>query len=150
MLQPLMATAGGMWASLTSCYIFHNPLANVQWRRFNPLSAKKKIVSENFVCWNRLLQMIALHYWQIKKRSKQHGPRTDCSYRSSLIWVQTVCHRGFLNISTDMKSSRLVAVGASRVKDLWQSIFTLLVTYQEPESKWFGLWVLISLFKSCS
>ena len=27
--------------------------------------------------------------------------------RSSLIWVHTVCHRGFLNISADEKSRRL-------------------------------------------
>ena len=30
------------------------------------------------------------------------------SYRSSLIWVQTVCHIGFLNISADKKSRRLL------------------------------------------
>ena len=52
---------------------------------------------------SRLLQIIVLHYWRIKYRSKQRGPRTDCSYRSSLIWVHTVCHRGFLNISADEK-----------------------------------------------
>ena len=28
--------------------------------------------------------------------------------RSSLIWVHTVCHRGFLNISADEKSRRLL------------------------------------------
>ena len=28
--------------------------------------------------------------------------------RSSLIWVHTVCHRGFLNISADEKSKRLL------------------------------------------
>ena len=37
-------------------------------------------------------------------RSKQRGPRTDCSYRSSLIWVHTVCHRRFFNISADENS----------------------------------------------
>ena len=44
----------------------------------------------------------------IKYRSKQRGPQTDCSYRSSLIWVHTVCLRGFLNISADKKSRRLL------------------------------------------
>ena len=48
-----------------------------------------------------LLQINAKHYWQTKNRSKQLGPRSDCSYRNSLIWVHTVCHRGFLNISAD-------------------------------------------------
>ena len=47
------------------------------------LKRQDKKVSENVVCWSRLLQIIALHYRQIKYRSKQHGPRTDCSYRSS-------------------------------------------------------------------
>ena len=38
-------------------------------------------------------------------------------YRSSLIWVHTVCLRGFLNISVDEKSRRtFVAIGALRVK----------------------------------
>ena len=45
---------------------------------------------------------------QVKYRSKQCGPRTDCSSRSSLFWVHTVCHRGFLNISADEKSRRLL------------------------------------------
>ena len=44
---------------------------------------------------------------EFKYRSKQGGPRSDCSYRSSLIWVHTDCHRGFLNISADEKSRRL-------------------------------------------
>ena len=35
-------------------------------------------------------------------------PRTDCIYRSSLFWVYTVFHRGFLNISADEKSRRLL------------------------------------------
>ena len=28
--------------------------------------------------------------------------------QSSLIWVHTICHRGFLNISTDEKSRQLL------------------------------------------
>ena len=39
----------------------------------------------------------------MKYKGKQRGPRTDCSYRSSLNWV-----RGFLNISADEKSRRLI------------------------------------------
>ena len=73
----------------------------------NPKALRKKFI------WKcRLLKLSAAnncqHYWQIKYRSKQRGPRTDCSYRSSLIWVHTVCHRGFLNISADEKSRRLL------------------------------------------
>ena len=73
-----------------------------------PLKRQEKNVSENVVCWSGLLQIIALHYRQIKYRSKQSGTRTGCSYRSSLIWVHTVCHRGFLNLSVDEKSRRLL------------------------------------------
>ena len=72
------------------------------------LKRQEKNASENVVCWSLLLRKIAWHYWRIKYRSKQRGPRTDCSYRSSLIWVHTVCHRGFLNISADEKSRRLL------------------------------------------
>ena len=72
------------------------------------LKAPRKNASENVVCWSHLLQIIAWHYWRIKYRSKQRGPRTDCSYRSSLIWVHTVCHGGFLSISADEKSKRLL------------------------------------------
>ena len=45
---------------------------------------------------------------EFKYRSKQCGPRTDYSYRNSLIWVHTVCHRGFLHISADEKNRRLL------------------------------------------
>ena len=49
----------------------------------------------------------------------QGGPRSDCSCRSSLIWVHTVCHRGLLNISAeDKKQTTFVAIDALRVKDL--------------------------------
>ena len=33
---------------------------------------------------------------------------------SSLIWVHTVCHRGFLNVSADEKQTAFVAIGALR------------------------------------
>ena len=38
--------------------------------------------------------------------------------RSSLIWVHTVCHGGFLNISADEKKKQktFVAIGTLRVK----------------------------------
>ena len=32
---------------------------------------QEKNASENVVCWSCLLQIIALHYWRIKHRSKQ-------------------------------------------------------------------------------
>ena len=46
------------------------------------------------------------------------------AYRSSEIWVHTVCHRGFLNILAD----EFVAIGALRVKisictDVLQMVF---------------------------
>ena len=50
----------------------------------------------------RLLQVVSLAL--PTNGGKQCGPRSDCSYRCSLIWVHTVCHTGFLNISTDKKA----------------------------------------------
>ena len=38
-----------------------------------------------FVCFSRLLKCLRSLY------GKQCGPRSDCSYRSSLIWVHPVC-----------------------------------------------------------
>ena len=41
-------------------------------------------------------------------RVDSHQTAPIGAYRSSLIWVYTVCHRGFLNISADKKSRRLL------------------------------------------
>ena len=40
---------------------------------------------QQVVCFSRLLKCLRSLY------SKQCGPRSDCSYRSSLFWVHTVC-----------------------------------------------------------
>ena len=101
--QPLKIQNGQLH---TWRYVWDNP-TEWSWRRLT-LKAPRKKASENFVCWSRLLQIIAEHYWRIKYRSKQCGPRTDCSYRSSLILVHIVCHRGFFNISADEKSRWLL------------------------------------------
>ena len=65
------------------------------------------------------------YIWYSPQKSKYplYRPRTDCSYRSSLIRVHPVCHRGFLNISADQKSRRLVAIIALRVKKLNSKAF---------------------------
>ena len=90
------------------------------------LKATRKNAFDNVVCWSRLLQIIAQNYWRIKYGSKQHGHRTDCSCRSSLIWVHTVCHRVFLNISADEKCRRL-AISALRVKFRLVSFISAIV-----------------------
>ena len=86
------------------------------------LKAPWKNASENVICWSRLLQIIAKYYLRIKYKSKQRGPRTDCSYRSSLIWVHTVCHRGLFNISADEKSRQLCC--DRRIKGSLWSLFS--------------------------
>ena len=92
------------------------------FQRFSPKSAKKKM---HLKC--RLLKSSAANNClalRIKYRSKQRGPRTDCSYyRSSLIWVHTVCHRGFLNISADEKSRLLLRLTH------FESSVVVMVTY---------------------
>ena len=42
-------------------------------------------IATKVVCFSRLLKCLRSLY------GKQCGPRSDCSYRSSLFWVQAVC-----------------------------------------------------------
>ena len=42
-------------------------------------------IATNVVCFSRLLKCLRSLY------GKQCGPRSDCSYRSSLFWVHAVC-----------------------------------------------------------
>ena len=42
-------------------------------------------IATKVVCYSRLLKCLRSLY------GKQCGPRSDCSYRSSLFWAQTVC-----------------------------------------------------------
>ena len=43
------------------------------------------LMATKVVCFSRLLKCLRSLY------GKQRGPRSDCSYRSSLIWVHAVC-----------------------------------------------------------
>ena len=45
----------------------------------------KAPIATKVVCFSRLLKCLRSLY------GKQHGPRSDCSYRSSLFCVHTVC-----------------------------------------------------------
>ena len=76
-----------------------------------------KNTSENVVCWIRLLQIIAYHYWRIKYKKPKN--------RSSLIWVHTVCHKDFL--SADEKSRRLAAIGISTYLFFFEIVTSLLI-----------------------
>ena len=103
----------------------------------------------NVVCWSRLLQIIAWHYWRIKYRSKQCGPRTDCSYRSSLILVHTVCHRAFLNsFSRRGKQTTFVAIGALRVNIQIRKWNEILPGPNHWKNKRFSSWCSIWTFFS--
>ena len=42
-------------------------------------------IATKVICFSRLLKCLRSLY------GKQCGPRSDCSYRSSLFWVHTVC-----------------------------------------------------------
>ena len=57
------------------------------------LKAPRKTASENVVCLCRLLNILANFSNLFLHTGKQCGPRSDCSYRSSLIWVHTVCKK---------------------------------------------------------
>ena len=60
------------------------------------LKALRKPASENVVCLYPLLDILANFSNLFLLTGKQCGPRSDCSYRSSLIWVHTVCRSDFL------------------------------------------------------
>ena len=59
------------------------------------LKAPRKTASENVVCLCRLLNILADFSNLFLHTGKQCEPWSDCSYRSSLIWVHTVCKNDF-------------------------------------------------------
>ena len=75
----------------------HMLVFDVQWFHFILLNLKtpRKPASENVVCLCRLLNILANFSNLFLHTGKQCGPRSDCSYRSSLIWVHTVCKNDF-------------------------------------------------------
>ena len=54
----------------------------LSWALYLTLNAP---ITTKVVCLYRLLKC----FWSLY--AKQYGPRSDCSYRSSLFWVQAVC-----------------------------------------------------------
>ena len=58
------------------------------------------ILSAFVVCCKCLLTL----FNKVKYRDKQCGPRSDCSYRSSLIGVYTVCWKGFWTFQQTTKA----------------------------------------------
>ena len=73
---------------------------------------------------------------------KQYGPRPDCSIRSRLIWVHSVCSHDqkksevHLNICSRCKKQRTLSGqkynGRLRVNPLYNNEFYYLVAYNEP------------------
>ena len=59
------------------------------------LKTPRKPASGNVVCLCRLLNFLANFSNLCLHTGKQCGPWSDCSYRSSLIWVHTVCKNDF-------------------------------------------------------
>ena len=60
-------------------------LAELQGKRQNLYFSDPGKLTLKVVCFSRLLKCLRRLY------GKQCGPRSDCSYRSSLFWVYTVC-----------------------------------------------------------
>ena len=84
------------------CYNASFPITRLQWFKAvheSPidltLKLPRKSASENVVCLCRLLNILANFSNLFLHTGKQCGPRSDCSYRSSLIWVHTVCRNDF-------------------------------------------------------
>ena len=80
------------------------------------LETPRKPVSENVVCLGRLLNILANFSNLILHTSKQCGSRSDCSKRSSLIWVNTVCKNDFKNDKQMTKQTTIFVIGSLRVK----------------------------------
>ena len=54
-------------------------------KRVTSIISLKAPIATKVVCFSRLLKRVRSLY------GKQCGPRSDCSYRSSLLWVHAVC-----------------------------------------------------------
>ena len=61
-------------------FIVHYQTFNRSWELTLNMPIATKVV-----CYSRLLECLRSLY------GKQCGPRSDCSYRSSLFWVHTAC-----------------------------------------------------------
>ena len=59
------------------------------------LKTPRKPASENVVCLCHLLNILAKFSNLFLHTGKECGPRSDCSSRSSLIWVHTICKNDF-------------------------------------------------------
>ena len=101
--------AMSLWASVYMCFVV------TCWERADLLALVCGVYFEYvtfpLVSWVRCgtwLYRFLIFAPLLTFRSKQCGPRTDCSYRSSLIWVQIVYHRGFLNVSANEESRQLL------------------------------------------
>ena len=70
----------------TSKEIVNNLIVRNWWKiSFAGELTLKAPIATKVVCFSRLLKCLRSLY------GKQCGPRSDCSYRSSLFWVHTVC-----------------------------------------------------------
>ena len=66
------------------CNLMHYLVKRPKYRAITPLTLNAPITSK-VVCFSHLLKCLRSLY------GIQCGPRSDCSYRSSLFWVHTVC-----------------------------------------------------------
>ena len=82
------------------------------------LKTPRKPASENVVCLCCLLNILANFSNLSLHRGKQCGPRSDCSYRSSLIWVHTVSKKLLLNHKQISRQMTIVVIGGLRVNKL--------------------------------
>ena len=75
-------------------YCRHSPVRYDQTEHVFTLIAP---IATKVVCFSRLLKCLRSLY------GKQCGPRSDCSYKSSLFWVHAVClYTEFVRIATHL------------------------------------------------
>ena len=86
-----------------------------QYFRLLTLKTPRKPASENVVCLCHLLNILANFSNLFLHTGKECRPRSDCSQRSSLIWVHTVCKNDFQNHKQMIKQTTTVVIGSLRV-----------------------------------
>ena len=112
----------------------------------NPLPALKiKHLKMSSAACKCLCQAL---FWHTDKHC---GPRSDCSSRSSLIWVHTVCYRDVLNGPADDTADDIKS--QITAEELTLFAFLFIFTFQSyPDCFWiwwWGVWVKKDNSYSC-
>ena len=109
-------------------YIVWGSSFSLQWvKRCSELIIIFKPASENVICLCCLLNILANFSNLFLQTGKQCEPWSDCSWRSSLLWVHTVCKKWN---HKQMTKQTMVVIGSYCRYHIYLSIWT-----DRPEQK---------------